>query len=259
MLELKDVDVTFSGVKALDGLTASVGSGEWVGVIGPNGSGKTTLMNAITGVYACAGGSIDFRGERISDGGPLVAGRRGIVRSFQHDQLAATLTLTENVALGLSAQGPRGLSAWFSRARHPRRRELTDLAAARQTLEEVNCGKYADSLPGEVPQGIRRLADIARALTPEDVGLLLLDEPAAGLSEEERIHLRQVLDYVRASRPALSVMLIEHDVGFVIDQTQRIVALDAGKLIGDGPTADVLKSDAVVVAFLGKNLDADTD
>jgi branched-chain amino acid transport system ATP-binding protein len=252
-----DVDVDFSGIKALDRFSATVSAGEWVGVIGPNGSGKTTLMNAITGVYACAGGFIDFRGNRISDGGPLVQGRRGIVRSFQHDQLAATLTLTENIALGLSGQGPHGLRSLFPQALH--RRERSDLAAARQVLDEVGCGAFADSLPGEVPQGIRRLADIARALAPDDVGLLLLDEPAAGLSEEERVHLRQVLDHMRESRPMLSVMLIEHDVAFVIDQTERIIALDAGRLIGDGPTAEVLKSEAVMVAFLGKSIDAETE
>jgi branched-chain amino acid transport system ATP-binding protein len=245
LLRLTDVSVEFRGFQALRNVSVSVREGEWLGVIGPNGSGKTTLMNVIMGVYPASTGTIIFRGDDITSAPPLAPARRGIVRSFQHDQLAASLTLTENVALGLHGHTPRVRGrSWFGR-------EKRALAIAREALIEIGCAGYTDLLPREIPQGVRRFAEITRALLNQNVGMLLLDEPAAGLSASERDRLQKVLKQLRTTRPSLAVVLIEHDVKFVADQATRLIALDAGTKIGDGPTDDVLHSDAVGVAFLG--------
>jgi ABC-type branched-subunit amino acid transport system ATPase component len=246
VLRLHEVSVEFSGVLALREVSLSIRAGEWLGVIGPNGSGKTTLMNIIMGVYAISHGEMFYTERDISKASALSSARAGMFRSFQHDQLSPSLTLAENVALGIDdGLSPLRPGYWFGRERRL-------LAQARDVLASVGCAEFADLLPAEAPQGMRRLAGIARALCSDHGSLLLFDEPAAGLSPGERDRLRLVLEDMRKSRPDLAVMLIEHDVSFVADESSRVIALDAGVKIADGPTFDVLHSQAVASAFLGK-------
>ncbi|GAA1936367.1 hypothetical protein GCM10009797_32470 [Nocardioides hwasunensis] len=226
--------MTFSGVDALSSVSLSVPQGTWMGLIGPNGSGKSTMLNVLSGLYKPRAGAVVVSG---SDLGRVPARSRikhGVCRTFQHPQLAASLTILENVMVG--AVRGRGASA--------------DDETGLQWLARLGCAEYAEHLPAEVPYGVQKRAEVARALISEP-SLLLLDEPAAGLSARERAELVAALREVREVLPDLTLCLVEHDVGLVASVCTELAVLSAGKLIAHGPTDEVLADDAVKLAYLG--------
>ncbi len=231
------IGMDFGGVKALADVDVSLSPGSRLGLIGPNGSGKTTLLNVLSGVYRPTAGTIQLGEREITSLSPGARGRLGIVRTFQHPQLAASLSVRENVELG----------ARLARKVHGRKHR-PDLDAA---LEEFGCADYADGLPDEVPYGVRKMAEIARAVVV-DGPVLLLDEPAAGLSREERDELISALQALRERRPELALCLVEHDVRLVAALCDELLVLATGRKLAHGETAEVLRDEQVRAAYLGE-------
>ncbi|MGE4425738.1 MAG: ABC transporter ATP-binding protein [Solirubrobacteraceae bacterium] len=236
-LEGRGIGMDFGGVKALVDVDVALSPGTRLGLIGPNGSGKTTLLNVLSGVYRPTAGAIAFGERTITGLSPGARGRLGIVRTFQHPQLAASLSVRENVELG----------AGLARKVHGRGHR----ADVDGTLAEFGCADYADGLPDEVPYGVRKMVEIARAVVV-DGPVLLLDEPAAGLSREERDELIAALQALRSRRPELALCLVEHDVRLVAALCDELLVLATGRRLAAGVTDEVLQDEAVRAAYLGE-------
>jgi len=242
-LKATGIDMAFGGVKALDGVSIQLSRGRWTGLIGPNGSGKTTLLNVLSGLYRPSAGTIVLEGADVSGARPRTLSRRGVVRTFQHPQFAEGLSIFDNVLLGADLRRRRGLQTVS-------KRELEDRAV--HLLEVFGCWAFAEHVPSEAPYGGRKLAEIARAVLADPV-VLLLDEPAAGLSREERAELVDSLKVIRTESPQLAVCLIEHDVRLVAAACETMQALNFGKVIAVGASEDVLANEDVKQAYLGKS------
>lgn len=242
LLDGSAVGMRFGGVHALREVDVALQPGRRLGLIGPNGSGKTTLLNVLSGVYRATSGAISFRGRSIDRLGPGARARLGIVRTFQHPQLAASLTIAENVRLG-AALGRRvhGSSAAEETAR-------VDAA-----LELFGCAAYGEGLPDEVPYGVRKMAEVARAAAVEPV-VLLLDEPAAGLSREERTELIEAIERYYREHPQTALCLVEHDVPLVTALCPELLVLAAGQALASGPAEEVVRDEQVRIAYLGENV-----
>lgn len=236
-----EVDMAFGGNNALENVTLELAAGAWHGLIGPNGSGKSTVLNVLSGVYLPTGGRVVHDGSDITRSKPRARARHGIVRSFQHPLLARSLSLADNVRLGLSARrGRNGI-------------EVDD------ALEMLGIGDLAGQLPLEAPYGARKLAEIARACVAGPT-VLLLDEPAAGLSAEERTELIEALRRIRRQLPDTAVCLVEHDVALVSAVTDTMTVLHSGKVLCSGDPGTVLADPRVAEVYLGTGgrRDADT-
>ena len=233
LLEARDIRKQYGGVAALAGVSLDVAEGEILGVLGPNGSGKTTLFNVISGFTPPTGGSVTFLGHPIGGKRPRAIVRYGLTRSFQEAMSFKSFTVRESLALV-----PRSRQ----RAASPIDR---DAALRICGLEEV-----ADMSSGDLPYGTQRKLGVALALSTGP-RLLLLDEPGAGLGDDETEDLAAVI----GSLPSfgISVMCIDHNLPFLLPIAHRIVVLDAGVQIYDGSPEDVAKSEAVVTAYLGSN------
>jgi branched-chain amino acid transport system permease protein len=252
LLSVDHVTVQFGGVRAVSGVTLSVAHGEIVGMVGPNGAGKTSLFNSITGEVALASGDVRFEGRSILRDAPHQRRRDGIGRTFQLPSLVADLSLVENVMLGGEIRSRSGLfrQSLFSPA--ARADDGARRSEALALLDGLGLGDRAWGKASSQPYGVQRLAEIARSLmlSPD---LLMLDEPGAGLTEAERDHLAGVIDHLRRRR--LAVIVIDHNVSFVAQVSDRMVVMDGGELIANGPPAEVLKVERVVGAYLGSEAD----
>ena len=243
LLELRDLRKTFGGVTALAGVSATIPENGITGVIGPNGAGKTTLFNVITGAYRTDSGDILLDGRSLRDLPPHRIARRGIARTFQNIRLFASMTVWEHL---LVAQPDRGVG--------PRRllpARWADPDAWRKA-EEVLCffglEAYRDRLSRTLPYGLQRRLEMARAMTAGP-RLLLLDEPVAGMNPEEADSLRVLLLELR--RLGLTILLIEHDMPFVMNLCDLLYVLDFGVLLAEGDPAAVRADPAVLDAYLG--------
>lgn len=246
LLQVTKARKQFGGVVAVNDVSFDVKPGEIVALIGPNGAGKSTTFNLITGVLGATGGHIAFRGETIDNAPPQTVVRLGIARTFQHVKLVPDMSVLENVAIGAHLRGQSGAIA--SMLRFDRADEAKLLAEAARQIEHVGLGDQIGQLAGSLSLGQQRIVEIARALCV-DPALLLLDEPAAGLRHMEKQRLADLLRQLRGS--GMSVLLVEHDMGFVMGLADRIVVLDFGTKIAEG-TPDAIKSDpAVIKAYLG--------
>jgi branched-chain amino acid transport system ATP-binding protein len=249
LLEACKVSLRFSGVRALEDVDLGVAEGELVGVIGPNGSGKSTLFNVLSGIYRCDRGTVALAGERIErlDAAQIV--RRGLARTFQNKRLFVTMTVLENVTVA-ALKGRRGsavgdvLGGRQSRAAMAQAREL-----AMRCLTRVQLASSAQVTARDLPYGAQNRLEIARALALEPK-LLLLDEPAAGLNPAERDDLRRLIRSVHEE--GVTIVLVEHDVRMVTDLCARVIALDHGVKIADGPSREVVEDARVVAAYFGE-------
>ena len=248
-LEASDVSVRFGGVDALDGVSLTLHPGEVVGLIGPNGAGKTTLLDAVTG-FVRAEGTIRLGERRVDRLSPRRRARAGIGRSFQTLELFESLTVAENLRV---ASEPRDRRAYFTDLVRPRRGPLAPTAAA--AVREFGLEPDLARLPEELPYGRRRLVAIARAVAAES-SVILLDEPAAGLSDDETRELGELIG--RLARDwGIAVLLVEHDVGLVLEICDRVVVLDEGRVIAEGPPEKIRHDATVIAAYLGEPVEDD--
>ncbi|MBV8664393.1 MAG: ABC transporter ATP-binding protein [Hyphomicrobiales bacterium] len=249
LLSIEGLTIRFGGVVALDDVWFDVARGEICGLIGPNGAGKTTLFNCLSRLYRPQRGEIRFDGRPIERIARHEIARLGIARTFQNLALFDTMTVLENVMVGTHAIARGGFlvnALGLPTARSEERR-IRERAMA--LIEEFGLAAVASALVRELPFGTRKRVELARALALEPK-LLLLDEPAAGLNHEEVDALRSEIQAIR-DRRGVSVLLVEHHMNLVMRVSDQVVALDFGRVIADGPPAEVRCHPEVVRAYLG--------
>jgi branched-chain amino acid transport system permease protein len=246
LLKVQGVERRFGGLVAVNKVSFEVRSGEILGVIGPNGAGKSTIFNCLTGALRVTDGDIFFSGRRITRDAQSRIARAGIARTFQHVKLRPRMTLLDNVMLGTYCRTSAGLFAGAFGL--DTREEASARHEALQQLERVGLGDKPFELAGNLPLGNQRILEIARALAA-DPALLVLDEPAAGLRRQEKLRLAELLRSLRADH--LTILLVEHDMEFVMSLVDRIVVLDFGSKLCEGEPAAIRSDVRVQEAYLG--------
>ncbi len=246
LLDVQAARKQFGGVIAVNDVSFNVKAGEIVALIGPNGAGKSTTFNLITGVLRASGGTISVLGRNVDNAPPQEIAKLGVARTFQHVKLVPDMTLLENVAIGAHLRGESGAIA--SMLRLDRKDEAALLTEAAKQIARVGLAGQMHQLAGSLSLGQQRIVEIARALCVDPM-LLLLDEPAAGLRHMEKQKLAALLRQLRAE--GMSVLLVEHDMGFVMDIADRIVVLEFGTKIAEGTPAAIRTNPDVIKAYLG--------
>jgi branched-chain amino acid transport system ATP-binding protein len=252
LLEITDLVKFFGGIRAVDGVTFSVHSNQIKALIGPNGAGKTTIFNLLSGIDRPSSGLVSFKGKTITGFKPHVISGLGIGRTFQNTQLFDDMTVLENAMVG---RHPRTRCEIFSvglklpRALAEERHIVRD---AFERLKFVGLEARASEQAKNLPQGDRQLLEIARALATEPE-LLLLDEPAAGISAYEMDNLIEVIYRIRDL--GVTVLLVEHDMGLVMQVSDEVVVLDYGKKIAEGPPLLIQEDEQVITAYLGREIE----
>ena len=247
VLEVSGVSVAFSGIRALDGVSVTVGAGERVGLIGPNGAGKTTLFNCLLGVLRPDAGRVFLDGVDVGGWPVHRRARAGVGRTFQRVELFSDTTVREHLLIAERIRN--GTGAFWKDILGRGRPQAHEIAACDEVLELLGISDLADKPVEALSLGQSRLVEAGRALMTGP-RVLLLDEPSSGLDRDETQALAATLREVQKAK-GYAVLLVEHDVGLVADFTERAYVLDSGSIIAEGPTSDVLADPAVRRAYLG--------
>jgi branched-chain amino acid transport system ATP-binding protein len=248
---LEGVSVHFGGTVALDGVSLSVTCGEVLGLIGPNGAGKTTLFDVVSGVRFPDKGRVFLAGRDVTRASPVTRARWGLRRTFQRVQTFGWLTVEDNLLSALEWEGGGGglvadLVAFPTR----RRRERQRRARVNEVIERCGLGAVRSDLAGSLPIGLARMVEVARALIAESK-VLLLDEPSSGLDQGEADRLGECIQGVKVQGKC-AVILVEHDVGFVMGQSDRVLVLNLGEELATGTPREIQENAAVRAAYLGE-------
>lgn len=253
LLATEDLTKHFGGLVAVDGVSIDIESGELVGLIGPNGAGKTTLFDCVTGYLEPTAGAVYFDGEEITDESPEAIAREGMIRTFQHSRPLTTLTVRENVMVAAPDHpGESTLPALLSgRSSVEREREIR--TRADRLLERFDLDDRAEEYAGRLSGGERKILEIARSLML-DPDLLMLDEPYAGIGEET---VAEVSSYIRElNADGMTFVVIEHGLESLVELVDRLIVLNEGAVLADGPAHRVIEDEHVVNVYTGTAIGA---
>lgn len=250
LLEVKNLGISFGGLRAVDGFHISIEKGKLYGLIGPNGAGKTTVFNMLTGVYKPSDGAIRLDGEDIAGKTTIDINRAGIARTFQNIRLFKDQSVLDNVKIGMHNQMTYSTLTGILRLPKYRKVEQEMNEKAMELLKVFGLEEEADFLSSNLPYGKQRKLEIARALATNPK-LLLLDEPAAGMNPNETKELMDTIHFVRDTFD-MTVLLIEHDMKLVSGICEGLTVLNFGQVLAEGPTGDVLNNPQVIKAYLGE-------
>ena len=249
MLEVRGITQRFGGITALEDISFRVEKGTITGVIGPNGAGKTTLFNIATGIYSQTCGQIILDGTDISQVPAERLARKGLVRTFQNIELFGSMTVLENVMLGLHTRSRSGILSCMSKMPWHIREERSIRTRAMEWLAFCGITDLADQVAGSLPFGKGRMLEIARAMAVEP-RIMLMDEPAAGLNNRETNELAVLIRKIRDT--GVTVVLVEHDMELVMAICDQIVVLNLGTLLAEGTPREIQENNAVIAAYLGE-------
>ncbi|MEX0863812.1 MAG: ABC transporter ATP-binding protein [Acidimicrobiia bacterium] len=253
LLEVKDIHLAFLGVKAIDGVSFHVDDGELFSIIGPNGAGKTSLFNVVNQVYRPQEGDVLWKGESMMGLKPHQTAERGISRTFQNIALYPHMTVLENILAGRHVRMSAGWlagSVWLGKAR---REEMANRELVEGIIDFLEIEQWRKYPVGLLPYGIQKRVELGRALAL-DPELLLLDEPVAGMNLEETEDMARFILDVREEL-GIAIVLVEHDMGLVMDIADRILVVDFGKLIAVGPPSEIQLNPNVIRAYLGEEVE----
>ncbi len=249
ILEMKNISLAFGGVKALTDISFDVREHEVRAIIGPNGAGKSSMLNVISGVYRPQQGEIVFRGEHRKDMNPYDTAKSGVARTFQNIALFAGMSVLDNVMTGRSLQMKSNFVAQALSLPSARKEEFEHRQKVEGIIDFLELQSVRKTPVARLPYGVKKRVELARALAAEP-SILLLDEPMAGMNVEEKQDMcRFILDV--SDQYGSTIILIEHDMGVVMDLSDRVVVLDYGRKIGDGTPDEVRANQDVINAYLG--------
>ena len=250
LLEVKNLGISFGGLRAVDNFSLKIEKGQLYGLIGPNGAGKTTIFNLLTGVYKPTDGSFMFDGEELAGKSAIDINKKGIARTFQNIRLFGNMSVLDNVKVGLDNSESTNLFDSIFRTPKYRKEEKNITEKALELLDVFGLKEEANFKASNLPYGKQRKLEIARALGTNPK-LLLLDEPAAGMNPAETAELMETIALVR-NKFGISILLIEHDMSLVMGICERLVVLEYGRVIADGLPDEVVHNPRVVSAYLGE-------